>query len=162
MREGINICSEKTCIDNIFCYEVSSTSVLQFVGRYRGDVKNLFLINSGTNLGTKCDLEKAEYEEFRSLVRGESNGIKYLRRLEYILQDGVSTSIRQDNIANCKYDLFKKYIISRWKDKPIATKEQQQEIVNYANDLGIRTDSKKKPTFKYLIKLVKSLEFNVL
>ena len=50
---------------------------------------------------------------------------------------------------------FIEYIRNNWTNKLIYTKDQKDEIISYAHDLGIRKTNKHKVTFNYLVTLMK-------
>ena len=50
--------------------------------------------------------------------------------------------------------VFIEYIRNNWTNKLIYTKDQKDEIISYAHDLGIRKTNKHKVTFNYLVSLI--------
>lgn len=120
MREGINISAEKTKISNIVCYDVSSTTVQQFVGRYRGNLSNLVLVNSAVNVQNQVVTEQREYENFKLLFEGDKT---YLQEIKGILRHGEKSNVIVWDGYKQKIRFLREYIDAEWLNKVIAAKE---------------------------------------
>lgn len=87
MREGITL-YEQSNIRNIVCCIPDEVSVIQFMGRVRGDVDNLVVANNNSIINNNVIKYLAmSRDKFKKLLAG--NGDKWIRSIRHILADDV-------------------------------------------------------------------------
>lgn len=159
-REGFEF-TDKTNIKNVVIYNSDPVTIKQFVGRFRGNIENLYIvyepllnIDKINNQLTKQ--QRKHHEEFKRLIY--KNDYTWSKRFSCIIDKDKFNSINYIDEGVVEQQ-FLDYMIENWCGKPIYTKEQKQEIVDYAYNLGIKyTTSNHKHNFNSLIKIIKTEE----
>lgn len=157
-REGYEFKSESN-IENIIIESSDPVMIKQFVGRCRTNIKNLYIVNSYyyNNIATKTEAQKEHNREFLEYINNKSG--KYLFHLKDIRMYENRKYIHKITFDNIKTEFFT-YIIDNWTNKVIYTKEQKDEIKNYAFELGIKyTQTNNLHTFNSLVALLEENNF---
>ena len=146
-REGFEFDSDKVKIDNVIVCSSLVTDVIQFAGRYRGNIKNLYILNKA-NYNNSCnEIEHMQMKRFNNYFYNYDK--TYFE--EYKIFD--------DNIKKLKYDDKKakqkliEYINENWINIAIFKPEQKKEIEEYAKYIGLRDEKGKEFKFNKIINL---------
>lgn len=169
-REGFEFnASESFKVKNIFVYGGLVVDVIQFVGRFRGNVENLYLVNDYRKT-TNTQAQKDQLKLFKDFVfrcDTDKSGNKvyetvkykrYIKMISSILHDNIE--IKEYNSDNALYN-FLTWFNSEWTDRLIWKKEQKEEIKNKANSLGLRKEKGKLHSFNSVIELLVENRFDL-
>ena len=158
IREGFEFQENeeiKANIKNVIIHSYDPVCIKQFIGRYRHDIENLYVVydsyyDTKVIKDSMTRVQSKHFEEFKNLIYGKS--AKWLHHFDEIVNRDV---IKYEMSNNDKIkDKFIEYIRNNWTNELIYTKEQKDEIISYAHDLGIRKTNKHKVTFNYLVSLI--------
>lgn len=157
IREGFEFKKDAN-IKNVIIYSSDPVTIKQFVGRYRGDVENIYIVYEGY-YNTKKAYEsmtlqqRRHFNEFKELIYKHDTGW-----FDYFVDINVNQSIINFIGENEVQQQFIDYIYENWLDKLIYTREQKKEIVTYAHKPGLtyKPDKKNKHNFIYLMKLIEN------
>lgn len=158
IREGFEFTINNN-IENIIVESSDPVAIKQFIGRYRGNIKNLYILNSRALNGIMNSKDKNKkptcaqiqhYYEFRKLVNKES--FVWLNHLENIVQKKDESLYKR--IDEKDNDSFIEYIKDNWLNVLIYTDEQKNEIISHAHLLGIRGKDRNELTFNYIKKII--------
>lgn len=159
IREGFEF-EINNNIENIIVESSDPVAIKQFIGRYRGNIKNLYILNSRALNGTINSedknkkltyAQKQHYYEFRNLVNEES--FTWLTHFTNIVQKKDNESLYK-RIEKKDYNSFIEYIQDNWLNVIIYTDEQKSEIISHAHLLGIRGKDRNELTFNHLKKII--------
>ena len=128
--ELMNISSKEEFSDN----EVELIKLAMFGSQYKN--------NHYVTLCKNCHIDKHLELKY---------GSNMVVRTRIMHSSGQYVKVNKDKIK----DKFIEYIRNNWTNKLIYTKDQKDEIISYAHDLGIRKTNKHKVTFNYLVTLMK-------
>lgn len=135
-REGFEFDSEKIKIDNVIVCSQFPTDIIQFLGRYRGDIKNLYIFNKPF-----CDKNKLNIIELKQNDRFYNYIIKAYKG--YFNDFEMFDDIKYKKVRKKDMDKqFKKYINENWTNKIIYNATQRNEILSHAKYLGLRYNNK--------------------
>lgn len=144
-REGFEFDSDKVKIDNVIVCSSLVTDVIQFAGRYRGNIKNLYILSKYKYGNSMNAIEEKQMKKFNNYFYNyDKNYFK-----EYKIFD--------ENINYLKYSDRKssqkliEYINEKWINIAIFTSEQKNEITTYANYLGLRNEKRNPISWKNII-----------
>ena len=84
-------------------------------------------------------------------------GSNMVVRTRIMHSSGQYVKVNKDNLK----DKFIEYIRNNWTNKLIYTKDQKDEIISYAHDLGMRKSNGHKHTFNSLVTLMKEYDINI-
>lgn len=180
-REGFEF-NKETNIKNVIVQSSDIIAIKQFVGRYRGHIENLYILNSYcyNNCTEKNEQQELNNQEFRNLLY-KSNKPETMKAIRLFNPNEIRRGKKRNSYEYFKYfldittddtkiyyqdfkkveDQFCNYVTDQLLNKVIYTKEQKQEIVNYAYEIGLRyTKNKNKHNFKSLMKLLETKGFN--
>lgn len=154
-REGFEF-KEIANIKNVFVYNSDPVTIKQFVGRYRGNIENLYIVNESLLNIEKINIQltrqqKKHHKEFRNLIyKGDYKWTKYFTPV--VDKENIQFNIIDEGVIEQQ---FIDYMLENWCNKLIYTKEQKEEIKNYAYSIGLKMkDRTHKHTFNSLIKLL--------
>lgn len=180
-REGFEF-NKETNIKNVIVQSSDIISVKQFVGRYRGHIDHLYIVNSYlyNNSDKKNEQQEVNKKEFLNLLYKSDRieTMEYIRKFDY---NTIKRGRKRNAYEYFKYfidittddtkiyykdfeqveDLFCNYITDQLLNKVIYTKEQKKEVVDFAFSIGIRyTKNNHKHNFESLMKLLERKGFN--
>lgn len=138
-REGFEFESDKIKIDNVIVCSQFATDIIQFTGRYRGNIKNLYIFNRPFYDENKLNIiEHKQNKKFYSYIYQSHKD--YFNDFKMFDDDIIylKLSQRADGIK------FKKYINENWTNTIIFNDNQKGEIIDYANYLGLRVEKNNK------------------
>ena len=153
-REGFEF-KEIANIKNVFVYNSDPVTIKQFVGRYRSNIENLYIVNESLLNIEKINIQltkqqRKHHKEFKNLIyKGDYKWTKYFTPV--VDKENIQFNIIDEGVIEQK---FIEYMLENWIDTLIYTKEQKKEIVDYATKLGLKKDKTHKHTFNSLIKLL--------
>lgn len=160
MREGISLeFNDNFKIDNAIVYGGTIVNVIQFVGRYRGNIENLCIVDTGFGKGGLCEQQQEQLDLFKHYMYHGDKFDEYAKYLLPICKDAKTVYHKRFGV-NDKLALFIDYIVENWLGRLIWTKEQKQDIVNKANDLGLRKYGGKKHTFPSIVRVLQLRGFD--
>lgn len=166
MREGISLePNDNFKIDNVVVYGGTIVNVMQFVGRYRGNIENLCIVDTGFGKGGLCEQQQEQLDLFKDYMYHGDGFDTYAKYLLPICKDAKTVYHKRFGVDD-KLALFIDYIVGNWLGRLIWTKEQKDEIVENANNLGLRkynTKKKKydgKHTFQSIIRILELKGFD--
>ncbi|WP_434794660.1 hypothetical protein TPDSL_17740 [Terrisporobacter petrolearius] len=148
IREGFEFQENneiKTNIKNVIVHSSDPVAIKQFVGRYRNNVENLYVVYDSILEVKKVNdsmtsMQRIHHEEFKQYIYGKST-----HWLSYFICIVADKSMRESEGSLIKFteedqieQLFIDYMYESWADKLIYTKEQRNEIANKAYELGLR------------------------
>lgn len=161
LREGFEILEESN-IKNIFIESQDPNTIIQFIGRYRSNVENVFIIynNCIEQKGYKDKMtrnQKSYIVEFKNYINNRPS--RWIKHFNFILDSNVTIDIiKEVDVEN----MFLDYFEDNWINKYIYKDEDKQSILNKAIDLGMKKDKHSNPhTFNSLIKYLKSKGYNI-
>lgn len=97
IREGVNIQDDN--IKAMFCESHNAIDILQFSGRYRGNVETLYIINDTISHYKEDDIEKLDLE-YNFLSSFELNNINIYSSILLYKATGIKTSYLTDKNFN--------------------------------------------------------------
>lgn len=160
MREGISLePNDNFKIDNVFVYGGTIVNVIQFLGRYRGNIRNLCIVDTGFGKGVLCEKQQEQLNLFKEYINYGEGFETYASYLLPICKSRETVFHKPFKIDET-HTLFIDYIVENWLGRLIWTKEQKQEIVNKANDLGLRKYGGKKHTFPSIVRVLQLRGFD--
>lgn len=137
-REGFEFESDKIKIDNVIVCSQFATDIIQFAGRYRGNIENLYIFNKPFYDENKLNIiENKQNKNFYDYIYKSRN---YYFDDFKMLDDMVVYSKLSQRIASIE---FKKYINENWTNKIIFNTDQREEIKKHATYLGLRKEGNK-------------------
>lgn len=151
-REGFEFDFESN-IKNIIIYDSNPVNIKQFIGRYRGNLLNLYIINepllSISKVDSQLTKQQREYnKEFKNLIY--KRDYTWTKHFSNIVDINIQFNIIDKEVVEQQ---FINYMEKNWSNKLIYTKDQKLEITEYARKLGLEKDNKHKHTFSSLMKL---------
>ena len=165
IREGFEFQENeeiKANIKNVIIHSYDPVCIKQFIGRYRHDIENLYVVYDSyyDTKVIKDSMTRAQskhFEEFKNLIYGKS--AKWLHHFDEIVnRDAIKYEMSNDDKIK---DKFIEYIRNNWTNELIYTKDQKDEIISYAHDLGMRKSNGHKHTFNSLVTLMKEYDINI-
>lgn len=150
-------------IDTVVVYGGAITDIVQFTGRYRGNIKNLILVDCHkkkhfskplTRHVKQCEylnkLHESKVFDIHDSIDSSYND--YLKELSKILSTDIEfTSYFVEDAMGEFYDWFKE----NWTNRLIYIREHKNEIVAKSTALGIRQENRQKHTFISLVGILK-------
>lgn len=160
MREGISLePNDNFKIDNVVVYGGTIVNVMQFVGRYRGNIRNLCIVDIGFGKGNLCQEQQRQLDLFKDYMYHGDGFDTYAKYLLPICESKETVYHKPFKI-NETLTLFVDYIVEEWLGRLIWEKEQKDIIVSKANDLGLRKYGGKKHTFPSLVRVLQLIGFD--
>lgn len=157
IREGFEF-KEEANIKNIIIYSGDPVTIKQFVGRYRGNVENVYIVYEGyyNTPKAKESMTKPQRRHFKecknAMFTDKKEWFNYFNDIVVKRSQSIIKYVGENEIEQKFID----YICENWVDKLIYTKEHKKEIVSYAHSLGLtyKPDKKNKHNFLSLMKLI--------
>lgn len=157
IREGFEF-KEEANIKNVIIYSGDPVTIKQFVGRYRGNVKNVYIVYEGFYNTPKAKEsmtkpQQTHFEEFKNAMFTDKKGwFNYFSDIVVKNNQSIIKWIGQNDIEQ----MFIDYICENWIDRLIYTREHKKEIVSYAHSIGLayKPDKKNRHNFLSLMKLI--------
>lgn len=163
-REGFEfIPNESFKVNNVVIYNASIVDVIQFVGRYRGNIKNLYLTldrripTSNMTPAQRKQRKLLEYfinrkvtDRTGNVIYGESY-MKFVDNIRNILSEDISIEeYSNKSVKLNNEDEFIRWIEKNWIYRTIC-KQQKEIIVNKAKELGLKKKNSKSHTFNSIV-----------
>lgn len=134
-REGFEFKSDKIKINNVIVCSQFATDIIQFLGRYRGDIENLYIFNKP--FYDKNKLNIIEYKQNKKFYNYINASYKDFFKDFKMLDTEFEHSKLSKRTAGI---YFKEYINENWTNTIIFNTNQKREIIDYATYLGLRVE----------------------
>lgn len=161
IREGFEF-KEESNINNVVIESSDPNTIIQFIGRYRGNINNVYIVyNYYSELKKYQDnlthSQKIYHNEFKRLIN--YNNMKWTKYFSNVVnKDTIKFNIIKDAGVQ---DNFIMYINNNWLDKLIYTKEDKEIIVSKSIEYGLNKDETHKHTFNSLMKYLESEGYHI-
>lgn len=151
MREGMELKQESN-IKNIFIESSDPNMIIQFIGRYRNNIDNVYIINNHYYelkefQDSMTHNQKEYHNDMKRFINDKPSRWKHY--FSNIINTDININIIKENDIE---ESFINYIEDNFINKIIYKKEDKQLIVNKSKELGFKKDKTHPHSFNSIIK----------